>query len=496
MQIKKLFFFIVAIVFAMPTIARVCGDDALSYQNLNAFVSITDEFLVIGARGGFQPTVFYRTQQSGDETRYLYIKKEDEEDEGHLMWALHSTKNGKLDRVYLDENYKFIMGPSNNSSLKTNFLHAPALEFNPKNLYVRNMPILQGPRYLESVVAPISVFDIVAKDLCQIREQFKDLNDVNEIRFILQLKGKKKDFIRKLKTFKPLFQMAKDAGYSYIELITIDENGDMQYSSKEMYDAVGVKMPSKEDLECRKALVRGMTKLSIPASKMSKKGPYEFLRNEKFADKVLKDIAGLQITGKTALSKNNPGSVKDKDGNTYKTVKIGDQVWMAENLKVKTDDGSCCHPENCEKYGRLYSWAAAMDLESKYNNEKAGELIKDKHRGICPEGWHLPNDDEWNTLFSAVGGTSTAGTKLKSTSGWSNGGNGTDSYGFSVLPAGGVGIDGDYDDAGYYARFWSSSEVDSIDAYYWFFDYDYGGVDQYDVNKDHWFSVRCIKDSL
>ncbi|MCF0216154.1 MAG: hypothetical protein HUK21_06735 [Fibrobacteraceae bacterium] len=213
------------------------------------------------------------------------------------------------------------------------------------------------------------------------------------------------------------------------------------------------------------------------------------------------------------------GCLKDeRDEQVYRAVKIGTQVWMAENLNFRyvndegTDSTSWCYngdKNNCEIYGRLYSWDAAKqtcptgwhlpndtEWNALWDAVEGTGLIKDKHRGICPEGWHLPNDDEWNTLFSAVGGTSTAGTKLKSTSGWSNGGNGTDSYGFSVLPAGGVGIDGDYDDAGYYARFWSSSEVDSIDAYYWFFDYDYGGVDQYDVNKDHWFSVRCIKDSL
>ena len=84
-------------------------------------------------------------------------------------------------------------------------------------------------------------------------------------------------------------------------------------------------------------------------------------------------------------------------------------------------------------------------------------------RGVCPAGWHLPSDAEWETLFTAVGGTTVAGTKLKSKSGWYNNGNGMDTYGFSVLPA---GIrDGSYRTAGKGANFWSSTENSSSYAY-------------------------------
>ena len=116
---------------------------------------------------------------------------------------------------------------------------------------------------------------------------------------------------------------------------------------------------------------------------------------------------------------NNTGSMTDpRDGQVYKTVKIGNQTWMAENLNFKTAGGSCFHGRttNCLRYGRLYPWYSAMEA--------------------CPEGWHLPDSTEWNALFAAVGGIESAGKSLKFTEGWRNGGNGTDEFGFSALPVG------------------------------------------------------------
>ena len=169
----------------------------------------------------------------------------------------------------------------------------------------------------------------------------------------------------------------------------------------------------------------------------------------------------------------------DRDGQTYKTVKIGDQVWMAENLNFETDS-SFCHnnvESNCAKYGRLYIWGAAMLA--------------------CPDGWHLPSKDEWGTLFTTVGGQSTAGSKLKSTSGWNSSANGTDDFGFSALPAG-CRYDYDYFDSdGYYAYFWSATEEYSGMAYSMTFYHDYNlaaevGWGFNDENRAH--SVRCLKD--
>ena len=196
----------------------------------------------------------------------------------------------------------------------------------------------------------------------------------------------------------------------------------------------------------------------------------------------------------------------DRDGQTYKTVKIGDQWWMAENLNYKTDNSFCYKDsaEYCEKYGRLYTWAAATDSAGVWGENGKGCGYA-KHcttaypvRGVCPEGWHLPTKNEWNTLSTAVGGQTTPGKVLKSTSGWYTDdvyhGNGTDAFSFSALPAGYRSYTGLYDLAGYYAYFWSSTARDSRNAYnvYLYYNDDYMALDYSDKRRG--FSVRCVKD--
>jgi uncharacterized protein (TIGR02145 family) len=196
----------------------------------------------------------------------------------------------------------------------------------------------------------------------------------------------------------------------------------------------------------------------------------------------------------------------NRDGQTYKTVKIGDQWWMAENLNYETDNSFCYNDsaEYCEKYGRLYTWAAATDSAGVWGENGKGCGYA-KHcttaypvRGVCPEGWHLPTKDEWNTLSTAVGGQTTPGKVLKSTSGWYTDdvyhGNGTDAFSFSALPAGYRIYTGHYDLAGYYAYFWSSTEYDSYDAYGMGLGYYYLNADLVGYDKYNWFSVRCIQD--
>lgn len=98
--------------------------------------------------------------------------------------------------------------------------------------------------------------------------------------------------------------------------------------------------------------------------------------------------------------------VKDYEGNSYKTVKIGNQVWMAENLKASTEKGSWCYnnvPENCEKYGRLYTWVAAMAFPDSCYNSKCESFEKHPHQGICPNGFHIPTNEEFNKLYDYVG---------------------------------------------------------------------------------------------
>ncbi|MCL2260894.1 MAG: fibrobacter succinogenes major paralogous domain-containing protein [Fibromonadales bacterium] len=168
-----------------------------------------------------------------------------------------------------------------------------------------------------------------------------------------------------------------------------------------------------------------------------------------------------------------------RDSQSYRCVPIGNQVWMAENLNYDVS-GSLCYdnnPANCTTYGRLYDWATAMS--------------------VCPSGWHLPSDDEWTTLIDYVESqgscTDCAGTRLKATSGWNSGGNGTDNHSFSALP-GGCGIGTSFSNVGYYDYWWSASEDYATNAYYRFMGYSYSYVDRNYDGKMNLFSVRCVQD--
>lgn len=207
------------------------------------------------------------------------------------------------------------------------------------------------------------------------------------------------------------------------------------------------------------------------------------------------------------------GCIQDsRDNQYYKTVKIGSQVWMAENLNYDYNKGtakSYCYSNssaNCDKYGRLYVWSAAMDSAAFFSDASEGcgfgkacaaasTSSTTVVRGVCPEGWHLPSNSDWSTLWGAIGGTSTAGTKLKSTSGWNGSGNGEDAYGFSVLPAGST-IAG-FSNAGNRGFFWSSTEYNSNSAYFKGFYSNYPDVREGngDASKLAAYSVRCLRDS-
>jgi len=205
--------------------------------------------------------------------------------------------------------------------------------------------------------------------------------------------------------------------------------------------------------------------------------------------------------------------VDSRDGQTYKTVTIGSQTWMAENLNFKTDSSFCYNNEEsyCTKYGRLYRWAAAVGKsESECGFGYTCSFPSGNIQGVCPSGWHLPSKNEWETLFNAISDSSTVGKVLKSISGWNRSGDGTDDFGFSALPAGyrfSYGsfasrdsvasyyvISTEYNKAGYYAFFWSSTEYYMDCAYYMSLGYDERGalLDYY--IKYYGFSVRCLQD--
>ena len=134
------------------------------------------------------------------------------------------------------------------------------------------------------------------------------------------------------------------------------------------------------------------------------------------------DSSVTSPSGKESLST----LTDSRDGQTYKTVVIGRLTWMAQNLNIETEKSFCFNDDssNCTKYGRLYTWAAAMDSAGEWSSNGKGCGYKSECsamspvRGVCPNGWHLPTKAEFETLFSAVGGDSVAGKMLKSTSGW------------------------------------------------------------------------------
>jgi uncharacterized protein (TIGR02145 family) len=175
------------------------------------------------------------------------------------------------------------------------------------------------------------------------------------------------------------------------------------------------------------------------------------------------------------------GGGRGNDINDYRTVTIGTSTWMAENLDYAID-GSVCYgrlKSNCDKYGRLYTWKAAMRA--------------------CPAGWHLPDNDEWTALETAVG--SNPGTKLKSKSGWDSyglsgdvSGNGTDNYDFSGLPGGNGGYDdGSFRGVGRIGYWWSATEF-GASASGWYLKNDERWLDGTLSSKPLMYSVRCVED--
>ncbi len=200
------------------------------------------------------------------------------------------------------------------------------------------------------------------------------------------------------------------------------------------------------------------------------------------------------------------GTVTDIDGNAYKTIKIGDQIWMAENLKTsKYNDGTeipnVIDDEEWETltegaytyynkdanhnatYGKLYNWHAV----------NTGKL--------CPQGWHIPTDAEWTQLINYLG-EDEAGQKMKSTGNSTDGTGlwdkdlgyeGTNESGFSGLPGGHRYGDGSYG-MGAYGGWWSSTEGGTDLAWGMLLFYDYNEVDSEEYNKNYGFSCRCARD--
>jgi uncharacterized protein (TIGR02145 family) len=213
-------------------------------------------------------------------------------------------------------------------------------------------------------------------------------------------------------------------------------------------------------------------------------------------------------------AQNQPITVADIDGNVYKTVQIGNQLWMAENLRTtkfnngkvipKTTDkanwkgmmsgGVCTYDDrsaNGKTYGALYNWYAV------------------RAQKVCPTGWHVPSDAEWDTLAVALGGTKIGATrreevellevggKLKSTDTtlWQSPNIGaTNETGFSALPGGYRTSGGVYEQQGSSGYWWSSSLSNSYGSFCRFMKYNSASLNKINLSKTYGFSVRCLKD--
>lgn len=209
-------------------------------------------------------------------------------------------------------------------------------------------------------------------------------------------------------------------------------------------------------------------------------------------------------------------TVTDIDLNIYRTVTIGNQVWMAENLKTShyadgtsiplvtgtgnwsllsyTNRAYCWYNDdliNKDIYGALYNWAAAT------NGAASSETNPSSIQGVCPSGWHLPCDAEWNGLIDFLGGGSEAGGKLKETGTihWVNPNTAaTNETFFTALPGGSRDYNGKFSYVGEYGLWWSSSEENNSMAWARYIGYNSGSADRGDGDKLDGFSVRCVKD--
>ncbi len=181
----------------------------------------------------------------------------------------------------------------------------------------------------------------------------------------------------------------------------------------------------------------------------------------------------------------------ERDGRIYRVVKIGGLHWMAENLNYQVDSSFCYNdePDNCNKYGRLYQWAAAVGMNESYNKQNV-YMDEDYGKGLCPKGWSLPSLYTWKNLIDYVNGAD----YLKSKYAWGRDDNGYDSYGFTALPGGFRESNGTYKEESYMASFWTSSEESATIGKKFYMKVGYAGGYEGIDSKYTAQSVRCVKD--
>jgi len=200
-----------------------------------------------------------------------------------------------------------------------------------------------------------------------------------------------------------------------------------------------------------------------------------------------------------AIAQTGCGSViRDIDGNTYKTVQIGTQCWMAENLKTsKYRDGTPIpNVQDGSRWSSLNNGAWAYYNNEAKNNSTHGKLynwyVGSDERGVCPVGWRIANTADWSTLRAFLG--ENHGRLLKSRAGWLNGGNGVDSVRFNALPSGGRSRDGHFYSQGSFGIWWGAYRNDREWATPYYLTNNDNVMGTSHDNELHGFSIRCVKE--
>jgi uncharacterized protein (TIGR02145 family) len=203
------------------------------------------------------------------------------------------------------------------------------------------------------------------------------------------------------------------------------------------------------------------------------------------------------------------GYAGDVQQRQYRTVKIGTQVWMAQNLDIKVDSSWCYNDSNanCQRYGRLYKWSTAMALPDTCDTTDCHLIVGNAPRqGLCPAGWHIPTDADWNVLFAIP--RDSARVRFSSSTGWFGTGNGTDQYGMALQAAGLMGFNQSppfFGGVGKNGIYWSATEqyvplmpegviIQRLPSCY------FASYNAADMDSSNWsdgvyaVSVRCLRD--
>lgn len=192
-----------------------------------------------------------------------------------------------------------------------------------------------------------------------------------------------------------------------------------------------------------------------------------------------------------------------RDNQVYRIALLGRgdsaRTWMVENLNYVLNDGeqSWCYEnkeENCEKFGRLYTWAAVLDRPEEECGYGQKCNVANPFRGLCPEGWHVSTKEEWQMLFKMEEEDDTAGEMLRSKNGWKEGVKGTDALGFAALPG------GYYEEGVFYGKsetalFWTSNFIDKFSAQSYGMTYDSKDVTYEAIDEDLGLALRCVKNN-